>query len=194
MVLPYSYRYIDAKKPNFGFPRSDLQVLFMGFGGLTIDDLTTHPARIVVLRRFRPQTLILMVGDNDILPSTNPASIVHLLLVAARRLFLLIPSVTNIVFSKLMPRHPTGTSRYHFEGYNRLALQVNELLLREVIPRQGLRLFRVNIPFPAENAPRFANSESSCYKRDGVHLKELGNKKLALAFRSVIIASLNGRL
>ena len=177
--------------PNFNFEKSKTDCKFISKRGLKIcglfeDDIT------VKLNVIRPDTIVLLIGDNDLQRGTNAQDIVSDLLVLARHLMSCCESVNNIVFSKLLPRYPGG--KHFFHSYNDIACSVNHLLLQEVKLLENMRLFQMDFYFPKDNFIKYTIIKHTCFKTDGVHLTNRGLARMSRKLRSVISAATNHKL
>ena len=76
------------------------------------------------IRAFKLKT-VLFIGDNDIGPNTSAEELAHLLISAITSVKAKCTSIKFVTISQLLPRHQ-GTSKYYWEFYNDMALQVNQ--------------------------------------------------------------------
>ena len=149
-----------------------------------------------VLQEFQPETPILMIGDNDIRPTTGTSyaaaahTIVENLFSAILAIQSAVPSIHHVFLPQLLPRHP---GRYFQVSYNEIALYINNLLFQAAISadQRFIRLFRFrDFCFPQENFFRY-NHNHQLYRRDGTHITSNGYRRLERAMRAVVVASLN---
>lgn len=185
--LKYLSTHIRDQNPNFGLSENILSLRFLSVGGMKIGDLLSEE-RLAIIREFEPHTIVLMIGDNNITPFTDPQSLVQELLNASSHL-LQLSSVRSIVFTKIMPRDTSGTSKYLFPEYNFLAFQCNRLLYEALTEIENVRLFSMDWPFPQDNIEKFRRF-LKYFQSDGVHFSFLGLKKVMNSFRSIVITSI----
>ena len=85
---------------NFGFPLDDIEIKCHGVGGMLVGGLFDRSV-VSKIRTFSPQTVVLMIGDNDINfeYGTTAVSVVTEMIAVAKDLMTFAPSVKEIVFS-----------------------------------------------------------------------------------------------
>ena len=183
---------------NFGFSKNQVELKFISKSGLKIREiLQDEPEsllRIFELTQFKPHTIVLGIGDNDIVRGASETFVANELKRLAERLMQAIPGVSKLVILKLMPRNIKGSCRYLFHGYNQMASRVNNLLHVAVNSLNDISFHRIEWPFPHEKPQVFKNRCQTCYKRDGVHFTDLGLRKMAHGVRAVVVRSLFNRL
>ena len=142
---------------NFRVRTEEVQVTFLGRGGLKDANLIDQDV-ISPIIDFQPDALVLLIGDNDIYPSSSPQDICDDILDTVNSMLISCPSIRFVSLSQILPRYP-GTSRYLFDGYNDIAYSVNNRLLLACISSPILRLYRYReFCFEEDSAVRFANN------------------------------------
>ena len=81
--------------------------------------------------RFQPDAVIVWIGDNDLQENSSPSDLSGFIFAALEAIAEFCPSIRTIFISPILPRY-NGTSKYLFEKYNALALDLNKLLKQEV--------------------------------------------------------------
>lgn len=195
---------------NFGIAEEDLKVKFIGRSGGKSPHLLSSNVMSEIFS-FSPGTIVIAIGDNEILVSSSVEEIASKLVAAATVLKRLCPSVNNIIFSQLLPRYVGA--RGDIDHYNLVAGQVNRFLSEEVQHYEYLDFFHSNFCFPtnpsdsalttlksaltqaAEVFPPLPESprpssysiQAKYFKRDGVHLKPNGNYQLYKSLRHIAL-------
>ena len=163
---------------------NNLQIRFFSRGGLTVPQLFDRDI-LTPLLAFRPQGLVLLIGDNDIQPSSSPHQIGHSILRAIDDIKQACPSIRFVSISQILPRH-AGTSRYYFSGYNDIAFNVNRFLLQECINSASTTLRLCRYKEFDFNAARLQINQK-LFLRDGVHLNYDGYVTLADRIKGAVI-------
>ena len=196
MILGHSHvrNLNDVIRTNFRIDSQEADIRLFGRGGMKILDLLSDDI-IGTVQSFQPETLILMIGDNDVKPSPWTGNvraahkIVDKLFEAILTIHATVSSIRQVFLCQLLPRHP---GRYYRSGYNNIALMVNQLLLQSAVAAQQeyLRLFRFrDFCFPQERPERYSRNQK-LFRRDGTHLTPRGYRRLERAVRAVVVSSI----
>ena len=186
-----------AAKPercNFGFEPAKVNIDVFGIGGLKLDDFVGVAPRFRPSRRgseiflridaFRPDFLVLLIGDNDVVDNSLAALDFKFnqLIALIRRRF---PSVRQVILCQLLPRHGlAGTI------YNDKAGVVNQRLLA-LSQNNDYVWIKICLFYFPQNDDRLFRQMARFYRRDGVHLTPAGYYKLYRALRAVVKNSLD---
>ena len=177
-----------SRKYNFEIPISEAEVECVGISGLHAKDVLkggkhyrTFDAK---LRSFKPQILILCIGDNDISEETLSDEISSLVEVIITKIKKKYTFLEKILVSSILPRYEN--SHVNHLSYNEQAFQVNQKLCAWAI-KQKYSFFIWNpLPFPNQNMKKYQNFRRSNFLRDGVHLSPAGYFKMFRAIRRLI--------
>ena len=134
-----------------------------------------------------PDVLILLIIDNDLLPSSSSDLISTRILSAVHSFPNYAPTISSTYICQPLPRHP---GLYYWNGYNELALSTATTILQEVISLgPHIRLLRIrDFPFPSERIQSFNNSKRF-YTPDYTHLNDVGNEKLYKGLMHAVISA-----
>ena len=176
-----------AEKPlfNFGFDTRTLLVEYVGVGGLKVHDTLNNASVVHKLNSFRPDSVILMIGDNDVRHSTSVNELAGAILNLATEMKLCY-RLNSVSVVQLLPRFPGARS---WDSYDNIAFLVNQALLEQVLDINGVRRFHADFCFLVENKDRFWNLRDS-FRDNGVHLNDRGNYKLHKALFSEVLRAL----
>ena len=177
-------RYVEETCPNFGISEEQVAIKFVTRGGLKCENLLAD-GRLDEVRAFHPDSVIIMVGDNDLNQHSTARSVSSKIVDVLCELKHNLPTGTSITLAKIMPRDIYGTSRYHFQTYNELADEVNGHL-EEELPRNFIFFKKWNFPSPCTNN---VWNWRHCFSKDGVHLNDDGLRKMLLAFKKVVMSA-----
>ena len=183
---------------NFRLSSRQLSARFIGYGGIRTEHILqpkekfhgSDPKRHTAakftraIREFEPDTVLIMIGDNDIRSDSDPDTIAaHIIVTGStikRR-----HNIKNVVICLLLPRIHDGSSEY-----NRIAWQVNERILHDA-PLAGLIAHDHGFRFPQWSTRSERLQDELNFVRDGVHLVEArqgGYAKLVRSLRHVAIS------
>ena len=159
--------FVISKKNNFNFRDNQLQVKFFARGGLKVHEVLENKPeshlRVFKLTKFRPHTIVLGIGDNDLEEDVSqPKEVAKQIKRLAERLLLAVPGVVKIVILKLMPRNVDGSNKYLFEKYNQMASEVNNEL--HIIVKPFLFIV-LSGPSPMKNRLFFKTDAKPVIKR-----------------------------
>ncbi len=179
---------------NFAFDPAVAQILFHGVGGLRMRDLASHSHKgtpiLETIAEFKPHTLVLFLGDNDLNENTSAEEVSSFLHVLASHLKNKYTSIQTVVYTQLLPRFGVAGTRH---DYNRKACNVNSNLL-DITKDTDFIFFRFcNFPFPYQNESRYLAIRKH-FKRDGVHLTHSGNYRLYKTMRWIVIKCVKGKV
>ena len=162
--------------PNLGITNADVRCILTPVKkGLIIDDLLLIKDDLI---QFRPDIMVLILGDND-LYKTAPEDL-SLRLLAAGTLLRGWTGAAKLIHFELFPRFWTSSAHYFTPTYNQDALLVNERL------REGVRDLHQTFVW-ACHGPSFHDSRASKYFLwDGVHLNNEGQVLLCRAVQKAI--------
>ena len=191
---------------NFNLNHNQINVAFCAQGGIVTDNLLNGENNVGrkawfagqvsrTIRRFRPETVLLQIGDNDML-SGSAQDIAQNIVSTAHRMRTLFPFIRKVGISKLLPRYGSATNirrvvigrGFVVEDYNEKSNEINLLIAIHTARDNALFWWDHKLQFPAddENAKRY-NENAVHFRRDGVHLTDSGLKKLYLAMRHIAI-------
>ena len=167
----------------------------LGKGGKTIGDLVRRD--IPVIQGYRPDILILLLGDNDIRCDTSAEEIANHLIALASQLYMG-GHVSRIVLCQMMPRsrrapraaqHRMGgvtrknADRYLL-SYGQQAQEANRLLKEAASSSRFLTFWDHNKKF------RFiedGQSQEGKFAADGIHLAPRGQYQLYKSLRGALL-------
>ena len=113
---------------NFKLPTNEANIQVFGIGGLKITDLlhSNEKGQLMFdfIGRFRPDALILSIGDNDIGNGSSIEVILRNYIRLVNRIRSAFPFISNLVFTQILPRH----GRADKNDYNEQAHKLNSRL------------------------------------------------------------------
>ena len=179
----------DEDITNFRFGLDWVTVRFCGIGGIKTFQLLKNDTVKTELTAFEPQTVVLIIGNNDIKSGTTPGEVLNLIISTVGTLKARYSSVESVVINQLLPRYPGA--RGNIDEYNIQAKEINDQLGYESHIRPNVARHHCKFCFPSEdwNAKRYLDA-ANLFLDDGVHLTEEeggGNWKLYKSLRSVVI-------
>ena len=131
------------------------------------------------LEEFRPQVVVLMVGDNDIHRHVNIRRLSHEILSTAAHFLSPQFGARMVLVCQMMPRFP-GVYPYD-PDYNDLARELNEVLASSLQGEE--RLFFWTHEFVAKNSIDEIHQK---YILDGTHLNDYGHAVLYSSIKTDI--------
>ncbi|KAK7103937.1 hypothetical protein V1264_018726 [Littorina saxatilis] len=168
----------EGVRPDLGF--DGFEQIFDGRGGRKISDVESMlEQNRAIFTRKKWGVIVLMVGDNNIVPGTTPNKVFRELWHLCVRVQTLANSV--VVVSGM-------TQRYSgWGGFNDIAREVNRLLHQQLkTAHRIVGLFPHYVAFPP--AEKFAQYQKH-FLADGIHLSGSGHMLLYRALRKVLLDS-----
>ena len=169
---------IESQKYNVDMGLSKTHsITFRGVGGRKVTDILKFDSRVV--RRCKPDGIILMVGGNDVKQADSPeelAAIIESVVSVLHYRF----HVPMIYVCKLLPRF------HQSYDYNETADRVNELLSDSLSSKRFASFWNHNGMFPSPDT-------STCdhkFRADGIHPNTKGNVHLYRSLRGLMISKL----
>ena len=189
----------DARmRPSFKLEET-ARVQMLGKGGKTIGDFVRRD--IPVIQRYRPDILILLLGDNDIGCDTSAEEIANHLIALASQLYMS-GHVSRIVLCQMMPRSRAplaaqrrmgGVTRKNADrsllSYGQQAQEANRLLKEAASSSRFLNFWDHNKKF------RFiedGQSQEGKFAADGIHLAPRGQYQLNKSLRGALLCWTTG--
>ena len=171
---------------------------FVGAGGIKINHLfSAFPSRLPPSKfsfflkfrevlRFRPDALLLFLGDNDIRANTCPEELACRLIALAsmvQRRF----KIKHIIFSQVLPRHGV-----EHELYNDKAFLVNKFLALFCKDHDGIFFQHCGFSFPGEKKNGRSKFLSFCksksfFLQDGIHLSDSGYLRILKKIKNTVV-------
>ena len=169
------------ERVNMRFNLSDINsdVRFKGTGGRTVGALIEQDLKAV--RDFMPDIVLLQIGSNDLAdkkhPERRPETVGSLIEELVCQLHQSL-NVCHVVVGEAMPRQ----KHYHqFPYFNQNIDILNRYLSVVLEPIPYVTFWRHKC---------VKDSKLKLYKRDQIHMNELGNFKLYKSFRGALIQAL----
>ena len=150
---------------SFGYRNAEVR--FFGVSGLTIGKLRRIERR---MQLFRPEIVIVILGDNDIKDGVDPA-ILSLRLVAAVAMIQRWAGNAKVIKIDLFPRFWVPSYKYFCADYEQVAMAINAEFREQL---EGVQ----NIFAWSCRGLCFHDARSENWKADGVHLLAAGNSLL----------------
>ena len=175
-----------------------VKMTFVGAGGIKINHLfSAFPSRLPPSKfsfflkfrevlRFRPDALLLFLGDNDIRANTCPEELACRLIALAsmvQRRF----KIKHIIFSQVLPRHGV-----EHELYNDKAFLVNTFLALFCKDHDGIFFQHCGFSFPGEKKNGRSKFLSFCksksfFLQDGIHLSDSGYLRILKKIKNTVV-------
>lgn len=149
----------------FGLDNAEIQ--FFGVSGLTVRKLRLVEHRV---RRFKPTTVVLILGDNDIENGVDP-EILTLRLVAAVAMLQKWAGMAKVIKLDVVPRFWVPTYKYFCPNYEQVALALNTGFRDQVEEMEGIFAWSCR-------GLSFHDARGVNWGSDGVHLRIPGNSLL----------------
>ena len=183
----------DARmRPSFKLEET-ARVRMLGKGGKTMGDFVRRD--IPVIQRYRPEILILLLGDNDIGCDTSAEEIANHLIALASRLYMG-GHVSRIVLCQMMPRSRApraaqrrmgGVTRRNADryllSYGQQAQEANRLLKEAASSSRFLTFWDHNKKF---RFIKVGQSQEGKFAADGIHLAPRGQYQLYKSLRGAL--------
>ena len=192
MVLGHSHvfwleQFIKQENLQTNFNVETVTVNFYGVGGMKIghnepEKNLLSDITLDAIRTNNPETICLMIGDNDVNLRTN-ANELGLRIIAAASTIMKKTSVKSVVIFQLLPRYLKDDRQN--KNYDVTANAVNNFLLREAKQREDISFYYHDFArFRCENETRYGTARRLFCD---VHLTPEGNWKLYKSTRAVMI-------
>lgn len=167
-------------QPNFNV--NGATVNFHGIGGARVRDLTKD--RFVrAVSETRPDTLIIMIGDNDNVHACDAEELAAEIVSVASH-FHFSCNVPRICVTQLLPRCQNNKIN---KDYDEKAYRVNQEIKQLTAPIEYMQFLQFDFArFQVENPIRFMTLQKF-FDRGGVHLSPDGYYKLYRGMRSIVI-------
>ena len=157
----------------------DCDVAYMGVRGATVDSLRTQ-AVLREVRRTSPDVVILHVGGNDIdAKSRLSPQLIGMRLYEMARDMIKHAGVLRVIVCQVVRRNRWRHLSYD-EGAGRVS-DINEFLLAVCDGEKGVSFWKHRGLWQAG---------SDIFRKDGVHLNDLGNRKLLKSIRGAILLAI----
>lgn len=159
--------------------QSDYMIQYSGFPGASVETLL---AKLEVVSDFHPDVVFLLIGTNDLYSQTaadTANKIIKLVNILETDL-----KIRYVCVGQITPRaEPKQPTRYpvNIETFNNKVHMLNKLLYDRLHGQQSACLWRMRGFWSSTNIPLVIH-------RDGVHLTDLGNKKLLTSIRAAIVS------
>lgn len=179
-IIKKAWQHSRKRKggPNLGFDFMDVDILWQGYSGLTLDQFTD---KLITLSQIfeEPDVLIIHCGGNSIgdpdLPSLEFRKLIKRIFAFVRGNF---PD-TKIVWSQILPR---GKWKYcdNLSIMNETRQRLNNYAATECIRQGGYYI----------KYPNMKLGKEYLWDKDKVHLTDFGNEELLGTLRSALAAFL----
>lgn len=160
-------------------------VQYSGYSGAVVGTLRSNLTDIV---DFSPDIVVLLIGTNDLFnPEVTAVSLTSSILDLVDSLIFLC-RVKKVVVCQILHRQPTSTGRYRVdtEWFNNRVDETNHLLSSRIqmLPHDHVIFWRLK-GFWSQEATK------QSFSLDGVHLSDVGQKKLYSNIRAAVVHTLN---
>ena len=102
-------------------------------------------------------------------------------------------NIGKVVILQILPRYEGA--RGNINAYNRIAVEVNNIIKARVQEHEDLSFHPVPFHFPTdEESTKLYKEARKLFKSDGVHLDELGQRRLWKSLRGLAIRVVHNRV
>lgn len=156
-------------------------VQYSGYSGAIVDTLCSN---LIDVQDFFPDIVVLLIGTNDLCrPYVTPVSLTNSILDLVNRL-LFMCHVKRVVVCQILHRQPSHTSRYQVntEWFNNKVDETNHMFSSQI-----RALHHDHITFWRLKGFWSPEARSHSFLPDGIHLSDVGQKKLYSNIRAAVV-------
>lgn len=160
-------------------------VQYSGYSGASVHSLRRN---IEAVSDFNPKVVILLIGTNDLSHANNSPLTVCANIMELVEMLLQISDVQHVIVGQILHRLPSNQSRHPVDipWFNKRVDETNLLLSERLkgLAQQNATFWRLKGFWSPE-------AQSTAFHADGVHLSDIGQRKLYHNLRAAVVSTLN---